>query len=169
MCSIIIDIVSETHGHAMSDAHIRSKKKLSFDQLMRLGQAALAEGDRRTAHDTWRRAAMLEPDNERVWVALLKVLDSEADKRVCLMNILTINPQNANAQAMLDQLIGDTQPQPEPVRRRPRTPSIRTTAEFEALDAQRATSIDYTRVIVLSLILGVGTATGMILLRLLLT
>lgn len=82
---------------------------LSFDRLMRLGQVAHSQGDLNQAHYFWRKAAVLEPNNEEVWTALMWVIESDEDRKVCLKNILTINPDNLQAQEMLDELIGDTQ------------------------------------------------------------
>ncbi|MEL6403867.1 MAG: hypothetical protein AAFR81_05855 [Chloroflexota bacterium] len=144
---------------------LHSRKQLSVDQLIRLGKAALREGDRQSAYHLWKQAAMREPDNEEVWVAMLQVLDSEADRRVCLMNIITINPNNKEAQSELDAMIGNVRGT-QPIRRRlsPQR-QILTTAEFQAFDEQRNQYIDVMRVIILGLILGIGTAGGTILLR----
>ena len=65
------------------------------------GHRALKQGDRTLAHELWREAAMLEPYNERVWLALLDVLDSAEDRQVCLQNIVEINPLNTQARRML--------------------------------------------------------------------
>ncbi|MDQ7027668.1 MAG: hypothetical protein Q9P01_18895 [Anaerolineae bacterium] len=83
---------------------------VAFKRLMRLGHIAHIEGDYKQAHISWQQAAMMQPDNEEVWVALLRVLRDEDDRRVCLRNILAINPQNNHAQSLLDELAGDTQP-----------------------------------------------------------
>jgi hypothetical protein len=89
-----------------SDKH---KNQMSFARLMRLGQVAHAQGDSKQAHDYWQQAAIHEPDNEQVWTALMWVLETDEDRKVCLKNILTISPNNLQAQEMLDELIGDTQ------------------------------------------------------------
>lgn len=83
---------------------------VAFKRLLRLGHVSHAEGDYKQAHISWQQAAMMRPDNEEVWVALLRVLKDDDDRRVCLRNILTINPQNNHAQTLLDELVGDTQP-----------------------------------------------------------
>ena len=44
---------------------------------------------------------MLDPYNEQVWLALLEVLDTPEDRRVCLQNILSINPMNVQARRMM--------------------------------------------------------------------
>lgn len=71
------------------------------DDLLQSGKRALNEGKPRVAHDLWREAATIDPYDERVWTALLRVLDAPEDKRVCLENILAINPLNAKARRQL--------------------------------------------------------------------
>lgn len=74
---------------------------IDFERLMREGRLALDQGDRDLAHELWREAALLDPYNEQVWLALLDVLESLEDRRVCLQNILEINPLNLQARRML--------------------------------------------------------------------
>lgn len=81
-----------------------------FNRLMRLGQVSYAEGNRRQAHRFWRRAAMLNPLDEQVWLSLLNVLDNDEDRRVCLQNIVAINPNNIQAQKRLNAFYDDTKP-----------------------------------------------------------
>lgn len=81
-----------------------------FQRLMRLGHVTYAEGNRRQAHRFWRRAAMLNPTDEQVWLALLNVLDNDEDRRVCLQNIVAINPNNLQAQQKLNRYEDATHP-----------------------------------------------------------
>lgn len=71
------------------------------DELLQAGKSAYTEGNTRRAHDLWREAATLDPYDERVWLALFRVLETPEDKRVCLENILAINPLNAKARRQL--------------------------------------------------------------------
>lgn len=71
------------------------------DDLLQAGKSAFTEGNTRRAHDLWREAATLDPYDERVWNALLRVLETPEDKRVCLENILAINPLNTKARRQL--------------------------------------------------------------------
>jgi hypothetical protein len=71
------------------------------DDLLQAGKRAFDENKPRLAHDLWREAATLDPYDERVWMALMRVLESPEDKRVCLENILAINPLNAKARRQL--------------------------------------------------------------------
>ena len=73
----------------------------NFERLMEEGMIALRSGDRTLAHNLWREAALLDPYNERVWLALLDVLERLEDRRVCLKNIVEINPLNVQARRML--------------------------------------------------------------------
>ncbi len=74
---------------------------VDFERLMQEGRIALNRGERDLAHELWREAALVDPYNEQVWLALLDVLDSPEDRRVCLQNILEINPLNVQARRML--------------------------------------------------------------------
>lgn len=83
---------------------------MQFAELMRAGQIAYTKGSQQRAHRIWRRAAMLSPYEEQVWLALLSVVDSNEDRRACLENILVINPRNLQAKNQLSQLTTETQP-----------------------------------------------------------
>lgn len=72
-----------------------------FARMMRLGHACYTQGARKQAHRYWRRAALIEPGNEMVWLSLLNVVDTDEDRRVCLENIVAINPHNKEALAQL--------------------------------------------------------------------
>ncbi len=79
-----------------------------FDELMQAGAQALEAGDRRAAHDHWREAATIDPYSEQVWLSLLRVLDDEEDRHVCLENIIAINPLNVQARRLLHRQSPDT-------------------------------------------------------------
>jgi DNA-binding SARP family transcriptional activator len=78
-----------------------ARKARKYDELIAAGMDAFAVGDHDVAHRLWREAATLDPADERAWVALLNVLDEAEDRRVCLQNIMSINPTNEGARAML--------------------------------------------------------------------
>jgi hypothetical protein len=95
----------------MAQTRRNPHRTITFNRLMRWGRTSYSQGNYNQAHDFWQQAAMMRPDNEEVWIALLSVLENVDDRRVCLRNILTINPDNQSAQEMLDKLVGDTQPE----------------------------------------------------------
>jgi len=76
-----------------------------FEELFQAGRSAFAMGNTQQAHDFWKEAARLSPFNEQVWLALLDVIDSDEDRRVCLQNILQINPMNVQARRMLNLIV----------------------------------------------------------------
>jgi thioredoxin-like negative regulator of GroEL len=76
-----------------------------FEELFQAGRSAFAMGNLQQAHDFWKEAARLSPFNEQVWLALLDVIDNDEDKRVCLQNILQINPMNVQARRALNLLV----------------------------------------------------------------
>ncbi|MBI1279547.1 MAG: hypothetical protein GC179_15580 [Anaerolineaceae bacterium] len=79
-----------------------------FDELFQAGRSAFAMGNLQQAHDFYKEAARLSPFNEQVWLALLEVIDTDEDRRVCLQNILQINPMNVQARRMLNQIVART-------------------------------------------------------------
>ncbi|MCC6801621.1 MAG: hypothetical protein IT319_01955 [Anaerolineae bacterium] len=79
-------------------------RNASLDELLAAGKEALAAGDSDRAHEMWRAAAVANPYDERVWTSLLDVLTEEADREVCLENIIAINPLNPDARRELRAL-----------------------------------------------------------------
>ena len=79
-----------------------------FEELFQAGRSAFAMGNLQEAHDFWKEAARLSPFSEQVWLALLDVIDTDEDRRVCLQNILQINPMNVQARRMLNQIVART-------------------------------------------------------------
>ena len=76
----------------------------SFTELLQEGKAAYEAGNRRRAHVIWRRAAVISPHDEQVWLALFSVVDNDVDRQVCLQNIVAINPDNAMAKDHLERV-----------------------------------------------------------------
>jgi hypothetical protein len=76
---------------------------LSVDVLLRKGQEIL-DSDPQRAHVYFREAALRDPYDERVWEHLLRTVDDPEDQRVCLQNIVAINPLNADARRRLRAL-----------------------------------------------------------------
>jgi Tol biopolymer transport system component len=75
-----------------------------INDLMREGLEAARSGDRATARDRFTQITELDENNERAWYYLSKVVESEDEKRVCLKNILVINPDNERAREDLENL-----------------------------------------------------------------
>jgi Tol biopolymer transport system component len=74
------------------------------EQLIREGIAAAKAGDKATARSKLREAVALDQYSEKGWFWLASVVESEEEKRVCLGNVVVINPNNTRAQQMLDAL-----------------------------------------------------------------
>ena len=75
-----------------------------FNELMNDGREALSHGRIADAHRIWRQAATLDPYSEQVWLALLEIVQDDKDQRVCLENIVQINPRNVQARRQLNKL-----------------------------------------------------------------
>lgn len=88
----------------------------SFDDYYNAGIQAFRGGDQALAHNLWREAATVDPYQERVWVALLRVLSNGEDRQVCLENILAINPGNARARREMAALTRSDVPKRRQIR-----------------------------------------------------
>jgi hypothetical protein len=129
----------EWRGLARVMAHETGVRPLNLEveALLGEGDAALAAGDRATAHARWRKAAAADPYDERVWLRLLRVIDDDDDRRVCLENIIGLNPLNTEARQQLRALNASAPPLSEaekaallpPGPRRPNTTAKPATAK----------------------------------------
>jgi hypothetical protein len=93
------------------------QRNASLEELLEAGRQAFDGGDHTAAHHLWRAAAVANPYEERVWMALLDVLEPEEDREVCLENIIAINPLNPDARRQLRALKRERrlrEEQPEP-------------------------------------------------------
>lgn len=74
------------------------------EELIRDGINAAKAGDHITARAKLREAVVLDQFSEKGWYWLATVVETEEERRVCLGNVLVINPNNYRAQQMLDRL-----------------------------------------------------------------
>jgi hypothetical protein len=79
-------------------------KEARVDQLLREGIAAAKIGDKETARSRLQEVVSLDQYNEKGWYWLASVVESNEERKVCLGNVVVINPGNARAQQMLDRL-----------------------------------------------------------------
>lgn len=77
---------------------------LDSTELVQMGRAAARVGHQDKARDYLRRAVQLAPDRADAWLALAGVEDDPAEKVACFEKVLTLDPDNAEAQLGLDML-----------------------------------------------------------------
>jgi tetratricopeptide (TPR) repeat protein len=70
-------------------------------QLLKQGIAAAKAGRKKEARQALIQVTELDERNEQAWLWLSGVVESLEDRRICLENVLDINPDNASAQAGL--------------------------------------------------------------------
>jgi hypothetical protein len=75
-------------------------------RLLAQGMAAAKAGRRSQAYSLLLDAVELDQRNELAWLWLSAVADNPDDQRICLENVLTINPGNAEARGRLLKLQG---------------------------------------------------------------
>ncbi len=83
----------------------------SVDELLKQGIAAVRAGRKDEARQKLMWVVERDEQNEQAWLWLSGVVESTADQRVCLENVLAINPANAAAQRGL-RLLDQQAPQP---------------------------------------------------------
>jgi hypothetical protein len=78
-------------------------RQAEVELLLDNARSALVHAEQQRALNLCQRAAMLDPYQERVWLLLLNLVTTLDDKRVCAMNILVLNPENAWAHMVLNE------------------------------------------------------------------
>ncbi len=73
-------------------------------ELLRKGIEAAREGKRKEARALFEQVVELDEKNEKGWFWLASVVDSDEERRICLGNVLHINPNNERAKRALDAL-----------------------------------------------------------------
>jgi hypothetical protein len=81
-------------------------------QWLRQGIAAARAGDVEQARELLLQVVDADEYNERAWLWLSGVVDNDADREVCLENVLAINPDNRLAKAGLVHLRNQKVPAP---------------------------------------------------------
>lgn len=76
----------------------------NVEGLLKEGIRAFKAKNKAEARQLFEKATELDQYSEQAWLWLSAAVDSEEDQRVCLENVLFINPGNAAARKGLDQL-----------------------------------------------------------------
>jgi hypothetical protein len=81
-----------------------NKRKGGIETRLEWGIEAAKAGENERARDILVHVIELDQYNEQAWLWLSAVVETVVDKRVCLENVLFINPDNAQAAAELRRL-----------------------------------------------------------------
>jgi ribosomal protein L40E len=100
-----------------------------IDSLMERGIEAARANEKKRARDILIHVIELDQFNEKAWLWLSSVVDTPADKEVCLENALLINPDNTYAAMGLQHIRRLDEPSPPSIL--PRLSGERTPAERE--------------------------------------
>src|SRR5437879_2810959 len=97
------------------------------DEIMFLAQGieAAKSGDRAHARELLKRSLGYNPRNELAWFWLGNVVESDNQRRECLMRVLQINPLNEMARQELEVLEGRRPATPPPSSKERSTTSAR--------------------------------------------
>lgn len=76
----------------------------SIQDLMRQAIEAAREGKKAEAKNLFQQVVDRDDKNEKAWMWLASVVETDEERRVCLSNALFINPNNERAQAAMAKL-----------------------------------------------------------------
>jgi hypothetical protein len=71
---------------------------------LQAGITAAREGRRQEAQALLQQALQTEPRSEQGWLWMSAVVQTDAERRICLERVLTINPNNQTAKAGLEKV-----------------------------------------------------------------
>src|SRR5215207_7061346 len=78
---------------------------------MRQGIEAAREGKKAEAKGFFQQVVDLDDKNEKAWMWLASLVETDEERRVCLSNALFINPNNERAQTAMAKLDARSQQQ----------------------------------------------------------
>jgi hypothetical protein len=107
----------------------------NVEGLIKEGIRAYRAKNKAEARALFEKASELDQYSEQAWLWLSAVVDTEEDQRVCLENVLFINPENVNARKGLAVLQKNAPPPPEPTLYEPPTATSSASTVFAAPEA----------------------------------
>ncbi len=94
-------------------------ERSNVQTLIREAVVSAKAGNKAWARDCLSRVLRMDPRNEAAWLWLSSVLETPAEKRFCLEKVLSINPDNVQAQAGL-RYLGQQSKSPAAIARLPK-------------------------------------------------
>ncbi|MCZ7545676.1 MAG: hypothetical protein M5R40_20120 [Anaerolineae bacterium] len=79
-----------------------SEKEPQISEQMQKGIAAAKAGDKATARTYFERVVAMDKYSEKAWFWLASVVESDEERRVCLGNVVHLNPNNERARRLLE-------------------------------------------------------------------
>lgn len=76
----------------------------NVQDLLRQGIEAAREGKKVEARKLFEKVVELDDKNEKGWLWMASVVDTDEERRVCLGNVLFINPANERAQKAMEKI-----------------------------------------------------------------
>ncbi|MCB9457757.1 MAG: PD40 domain-containing protein [Anaerolineaceae bacterium] len=73
-------------------------------ELLQQGVEAARSGNKIGARELFQQVVDLDEHSEQGWYYLARVMDTDEERRVCLANVLFINPDNENARKAMEQI-----------------------------------------------------------------
>jgi len=89
----------------LADSPLANSVVNATQEWFNAGVAALRAGNKAEAETLLLRVVEADEEHEQAWLWLSGAVQTDEDRRVCLENVLTINPDNAAAQRGLEKII----------------------------------------------------------------
>jgi hypothetical protein len=77
------------------------------EQQLRSAEQAIDEGDAQRAREILEAVIENDQRNVAAWLLMHRAVDDAGEKQICLENVLTLDPGNAEAQAAFERLRGE--------------------------------------------------------------
>ncbi|MBN1285798.1 MAG: PD40 domain-containing protein [Anaerolineae bacterium] len=75
-----------------------------INMYLKQGVAAAKAGDKSTARQLFEKVIELDKNNEKAWLYMAGVVETDEQRRVCLGNVLYLNPNNEKAKQALTRI-----------------------------------------------------------------
>lgn len=79
-------------------------EETNVQELLKQGIELAREGNKAEARKLFEQVTELDDQNEKGWYWLASVVTTDEERRICLSNVLLINPNNERAQKLMAQL-----------------------------------------------------------------
>ena len=94
------------------------------DEKLQLGIAALKAGEKEKARELFMAVIENDENNEQAWLWLSGAVNNHEDKKICLENVLTLNPNNQAAKRGLNKISQSSLPNQQTFRREITPPNL---------------------------------------------
>lgn len=124
-------VIELSPGDPKADAFLRVTKMQFAEELMARAAKATKQGDAWQATHCLLHAVEVDPSNENAWMGLARLPEPPEDQEMLLFRVLSINPNNDRARALLEEIQADRKNK-QPHGLHPQSAPVEVAVEVEA-------------------------------------